>query len=73
MPVTETYFEAIFLHTNAKLQNVISLAWVFQTWWPANVRSVGKLTADFIAINKFGNDVWSHTFTQYEAREPHAE
>ncbi len=25
------------LQTNAKLQNVISLAWIFQTWWPAKV------------------------------------
>ena len=56
------------LQTNAKLQNVISLAWLFQTWWPANESSVGKLTADFIAINKCGSDFRSRTLTQYEAR-----
>ena len=32
------------------------------------MRSVGKRTADFIAINKCGNDVGSRTFIQYEAR-----
>ena len=51
------------LQTNVRLQNVISLAWVY-----ANVRSVGKLTADFNAINKCGSDVGNRTFTQYEAR-----
>ena len=30
---------------------------------------MGKLTADFIAINKFGSDFRSRTFTQYEARD----
>ena len=56
------------LHTRAKLQNKISLPWPFQTWWPANVRSMGMLTADLIAINKCGSDIGSGTFTQYEAR-----
>ena len=32
------------------------------------MRSVGKRTADFIAINKCGSDVGSSTFIQYEAR-----
>ena len=30
---------------------------------------MGKLTADFIAINKCGSDFRSRTFTQYEARD----
>ena len=29
---------------------------------------MGKLTADFVAINKCGSDCRSRTFTQYEAR-----
>ena len=29
---------------------------------------MGKLTADFVAINKCGSDFRSRTFTQYEAR-----
>ena len=32
------------------------------------MRSVGKRTADFIAINKCGSDVGIRTFIQYEAR-----
>ena len=42
------------------LQNVISLAWVFQTRCPANLSCLGKLTADFIAIIKFGSQSIQH-------------
>ena len=50
------------------LQNVISLAWVFQTRCPANLSSLGKLTADFIAIIKFGSRN-SRTFKAYNTRQ----
>ena len=47
---------------------VILLGWVFQTRCPANVSSVGKLTADFIAIINFGSRKLRLQSTQHEPR-----
>ena len=57
-----------FWTPSAKHQNVIWLGWVFQTWCPANVSSVGKLTAAFNAITNFGRQESHLQSTQYEPR-----
>ena len=62
------WFPYTFWTPSAKHQNVIWLGWVFQTWCPANVSSVGKLTAAFIAIINFGRQESHLQGAQYEPR-----
>ncbi len=64
--VPYAYAYGFCTRTLLKLQDFRS-AEFFQTWCPANVSSVGKLTADFIAIINFGRQ--ESTFKAHNASQ----